>query len=123
MDATIALPDSQAATSATTTLFKELLLEGDYGSGMRGFNMKLKFSRGTGDNDTITIQIPDDGDLTEADQSPAGSTGAATGLDEQGAYLLEAPHPIDGSNPYEVSASMMFRNLKITVVDSEPMYP
>ena len=117
MDATIALPDSQAATSATTTLFKELLLEGDFGSGMRGFNIKLEFSRGT--NDTITIQIPDDGDGT----APTGSTGAATGLDEQGAYLLEAPHPIDGSNPYEVSASMMFRNLKITVVDSQLLYP
>ena len=121
MDATITLPDSQAATSTATTLFKELLLEGDYGSGMRGFNIELEFTRGT--NDTITIQIPDDGDLTEADQSPAGSTGAATGLDEQGAYLLEAPHPIDGSNPYEVSASMMFRNLKITVVDSQLLYP
>ena len=117
MDATIALPDSQAATSTATTLFKELLLEGDFGSGMRGFNIKLEFSRGT--NDTITIQIPDDGDGT----APTGSTGAATGLDEQGAYLLEAPHPIDGSNPYEVSASMMFRNLKITVVDSQLLYP
>ena len=121
MEATIALPDSQAATSTTTTLFKELLLEGDYGSGMRGFNIKLLFERGT--DDTITIQIPDDGDLTQADQSPSGSTGAATGLDEQGAYLLETPHPIDGSNPYEVSASLMFRNLKMTIVDSQMLYP
>jgi len=117
MEATIALPDSQAATSTTTTLFKELLLEGDYGSGMRGFNIKLLFTRGT--NDAITIQIPDDGDGT----APTGSTGAATGLDQQGAFITEAPHPIDGSNPYEVSASMMFRNLKITVLDNEPLYP
>ena len=117
MEATIALPDSIAATSTTATLFKELLLEGDYGSGMRGFNIKLLFDRGT--NDTITIQIPDDGDGT----APTGSTGAAVGLDQQGAYLLEAPHPIDGSNPYEVAASIMFRNLKITVVDSQLLYP
>ena len=88
---------------------------------MRGFNIKLLFERGT--DDTITIQIPDDGDLTQADQSPSGSTGAATGLDEQGAYLLETPHPIDGSNPYEVSASLMFRNLKMTIVDSQMLYP
>ena len=121
MDATIALPDSQAADSTTATLFKELLLEGDYGSGMRGFNIKLLFDRGT--NDTITIQIPDDTDLTEADQSPTGSTGAATGLDQQGAFILEAPHPIDGSNPYEVSASLMFRNLKMTILDSQMLYP
>jgi len=117
MEATIALPDSQAATSTTTTLFKELLLEGDYGSGMRGFNIKLLFTRGT--DDTITIQIPDDGDGT----APTGSTGAATGLDQQGAFLLETPHPIDGSNPYEVSASLMFRNLKMTIVDSQMLYP
>ena len=112
MDATIALPDTvNSATSDTTSLFKQLMLEGDYGAGMKGFNIQLVFTRGT--NDTITIDIPGDG----------ASTGAAVGLDQQGAYLLEAPHPIDGSNPYEVSASMMFRNLKITVVDSEPMYP
>ena len=117
MEATIALPDSQAATSTTTTLFKELLLEGDYGSGMRGFNIKLLFTRGT--NDTITIQIPDDGDGT----APTGSTGALPGLDQQGAYITEAPHPIDGSNPYEVSASLMFRNLKMTIVDSQMLYP
>ena len=109
MDATIALPDTvNSATSDTTSLFKQLMLEGDYGAGMKGFNIQLVFTRGT--NDTITIDIPGDG-------------AAAVGLDEQGAYLTEAPHPIDGSNPYEVSASMMFRNLKITVVDSEPMYP
>lgn len=109
MDATIALPDTvNSATSDTTSLFKQLMLEGDYGAGMKGFNIQLVFTRGT--NDTITIDVPDDG-------------AAAVGLDQQGAYLTEAPHPIDGSNPYEVSASMMFRNLKITVVDSEPMYP
>ena len=108
MDATIALPDSIAATADTSTLFKQLMLEGDYGAGMKGFNIQLVFTRGT--DDTITIDVPSDG-------------AAAVGLDEQGAYLTEAPHPIDGSNPYEVSASMMFRNLKVTVVDSEPMYP
>ena len=112
MDATIALPDTvNSATSDTTSLFKQLMMEGDYGAGMKGFNIQLVFTRGT--NDTITIDIPDDG----------ASTGAAVGLDEQGAYLTEAPHPIDGSNPYEVSASMMFRNLKITVVDNVPLYP
>jgi len=118
MEATIALPDSKvSATGDAATLFQELLMEGDYGSGMRGFNIKLVFDRGT--SDTITIQIPDDGDGS----APTDSTGAETGLDQQGAYLLEAPHPIDGSNPYEVSASLMFRNLKITIVDSQLLYP
>ena len=109
MSATIALPDSvNAATSDTTSLFKQLLLEGDYGAGMKGFNIQLVFTRVT--IDTITIYIPDDGT-------------AATGLNQQGAYLTEAPHSIDGSNPFEVSASLMFRNMKITVVDNVPLYP
>ncbi|MAH48608.1 hypothetical protein CMI37_22475 [Candidatus Pacearchaeota archaeon] len=109
MSATIVLPDTvNATTSDTTSLFKQLLMEGDYGAGMKGFNIQLVFSRGT--NDTITIDIPDDGT-------------AAVGLNQQGAYLTEAPHPIDGSNPLEVSASMMFRNMKITIVDSVPLYP
>ena len=117
MSATIALPDSIADTADTTTLFKQLMLEGDYGAGMRGFDIRLTFTRGA--NDTITIDIPDDGTAT----APSGSSGAETGLNSQGAYLTEAPHPIDGSNPFEVSASLMFRNMKIVVVDSEPMYP
>ena len=109
MSATIVLPDTvNATTSDTTSLFKQLLLEGDYGAGMKGFNIQLVFTRG--DNDTITIDIPDDGT-------------AAVGLNEQGAYLTGAPHPIDGSNPFEVSADMMFRNMKITIVDSVPLYP
>jgi len=117
MTATIALPDSIADTDDTTTLFKQLMLEGDYGAGMRGFNIRLLFTRGT--NDTIQIDIPDDG----TNVAPSASGGAAVGLNEQGAYLTEAPHAIDGSNPFEVSASLIFRSMKIVVIDSEPMYP
>ena len=118
MTATIALPDSAAAaTSNTTSLFKQLMSEGDYGAGMRGFDIRMTFTRGT--NDTITIDIPDDGTAT----APSGSSGAETGLNAQGAYLTEAPHPIDGSNPFEVSASLIFRSMKIVVVDNEPLYP
>ena len=118
MSATIVLPDTvNSTTSDTTSLFKQLLLEGDYGAGMRGFDIRLLFTRGT--SDTIQIDIPDDGVAT----APSGSSGAQPGLNEQGAYLVEAPHVIDGSNPFEVSASMMFRNMKITIVDSVPLYP
>ena len=60
MSATIALPDAlTSASTAARTLFTEMLLEGDYGSGKAGFNITLTFTRGT--NDTITITIPDDG--------------------------------------------------------------
>ena len=105
---TLALPDSQVATSSTTTLFKELLLEGDYGSGMEGFNITLVFTRGT--SDTITITIPDDGN-------------AETGGNAQGAFIRTAAHSITGDNPIQVDADILFRNLKIEVNDSLYYYP
>ena len=108
MSATIALPDALAASStAARTLFTELLLEGDYGSGKAGFDMSLVFTRGT--NDTITINIPD---------STAG-----TGGNNQGAFIRTAPHNFGEESPFQVEADILFRNMKITVVDSEHYYP
>ena len=114
MSVTVTLPDSQvAATSTSRTIFKELLLEGDYGtlhssSSMKGFAITLSFTRGT--NDSITITIPDDG--TEA-----------VGGGEQGAFIRSASHSITGDNPTQVDLDILFRNMKIQVRDSEPYYP
>ena len=106
---TLALPDSQAAAGTSgTTLFKEFLHEGDYGSGMRGFNIVLEFTRGT--DDKITITIPDDGT-------------AATGGNEQGAFFRSAPHGITADNPVQVDADILVRNAKIVVTDSLYYYP
>jgi len=134
MTATIALPDSEvSATGTTASLFKELMLEGDYGladgtnKGMKGFAIQLVFNKGavmTGIEGSaiatvehkMTIDIPTSGD-------PAAATAAATGLSTQGAFLTEAPHPIDGSNPLEVSASLIFRNMGITIIDNQGLYP
>jgi hypothetical protein len=102
---TLALPDSGAPDSATTRLFNELLWEGDYGpgsgTGMQGFNITLRFDRGT--NDYILITIPDDGV-------------AGTGGNNQGAFIRTAPHAVTGDNPMQVDADILFRNLKIDVV-------
>ena len=134
MSATIALPDSEAEDGTTATLFKELMLEGDYGladgtaAGMKGFAIQLVFNKGaklTGTEGTniaspdhkITIDIPTDGVIGGMDVA------AATGLNNQGAFLTEAPHPVDGSNPLEVSASLIFRNMGITIVDNVGLYP
>ena len=105
---TLALPDSQAATSSTTTLFKELLLEGDFGDGMEGFNITLTFTRGT--NDSITITIPEGG-------------AARAGGNTSGAFIRTATHNITGDNPVQVDADILFRNLKIEVNDSLYYYP
>ena len=135
MTATIALPDSEASLTGTTaSLFKELMLEGDYGladgtnKGMKGFAIQLVFNKGAvmtsitgvalaGVDHKMTIDIPTDGVVGGMDATPA------TGLNAQGAYLTEAPHPIDGSNPLEVSASLIFRNMGITIVDNQGLYP
>ena len=135
MTATIALPDSTASlTGDSSSLFKELMFEGDYGTpqgtgaGMKGFAIQLVFNKGAvmtgvtgasiaGVDHKMTIDIPTDATAGGMDLDPA------TGLNTQGAYLTEAPHPIDGSNPLEVSASLIFRNMGITIVDNVGLYP
>jgi len=113
LSVTLALPDTTPAlTDATTRLFNELLWEGDYGAGsgtgMQGFNLTLRFDRGAADS--IVITIPDDGT-------------AATGGNEQGAFIRTAPHAVTGDNPLQVDADVLFRNLKILVTDSVYYYP
>tara|TARA_B100001123_G_scaffold265901_2_gene296041 strand:+ start:1691 stop:3382 length:1692 start_codon:yes stop_codon:yes gene_type:complete len=110
---TLALPDAGLATTAARTLFNELLLEGDYGSGKTGFNVSITFTRGnvvTGFEDKMTITIPDDGT-------------SATGGNQQGAFIRSAPHDFGTDNPFQVDADILFRNLKIEVQDSEHYYP
>ena len=115
MSASIVLPDSVDGENADTgtgrRLFTELLLEGDYGtttSSMAGFAVTLTFTRGA--NDTITITIPDDGT-------------AAAGGGQQGAFIRSAPHAVSGDNPLQVDLDILFRNMKIKILDSEPFYP
>ena len=112
MSATLALPDSAAATGSDRTLFKELLLEGDYGTNTvpnhSGFDITLSFSRGT--NDSIVITIPSDGS-------------SAKGGNEQGAFITSATHNVGGSGILSVDASMIFRNMKIQIKDSNLLYP
>jgi hypothetical protein len=112
MSATLALPDSAAATGSDRTLFKELLLEGDYGTNTvpnhSGFDITLSFSRGT--NDSIVFTIPSDGS-------------SAKGGNEQGAFITSATHNIGGSGILAVDASMIFRNMKIQIKDSALLYP
>jgi len=111
---TLALPDTTTNVDTTTTLFKELLMEGDFGgAGMQGFNIELRFDRGT--NDYIIIRIPDDYTGT--------SGGAAVGGNEQGAFIRTAPHAVTGDNPLQVDADILFRNLIIEVKDATHYYP
>ena len=112
---TIASEDSAAGTSTAenaNALFKELILEGDYGTpsaaNKAGIDIVLTFERGT--NDKIVVTVPDDGS-------------AAKGLNQQGAFITSANHSIDGNNPIQADVSMIFRNMKIEVFDTLPVYP
>ena len=119
MAVTLALPDSQASTATATTLFKEFLSEADYsGNGIRGFNIELVFARSA--TDKITIRIPDDYD---GSTETGADSGAATGANEIGAILRGATHNITGDNPVQVDADILFRNLKIEVMDAIGYYP
>ena len=117
MSCTLALPDTTSASANTFTgttgaleIFKQLLLEGNYGdaAGAKGFAVQVVFTRGT--NDSITIDIPGDGS-------------AGTGINNQGAFITGAPHNITGDgSAMQVDVDMIFRDLKITVLDSTPSY-
>ena len=108
MTATIVLPDSISSTDTTRTLFKELLAEGDYTAGFTGFDIDLVFTRGT--NDTLTITVPSDGT-------------SAAGGNEQGAFIRSANTSVSTENPASTEVDILFRDLSIVVVDSEPVYP
>ena len=130
MTADVVLPDTGAAFTETdmataTSLFKELLLEGDYGTdiapNMKGFTVSLRFDRGTNDYIVIDIQGLDAGATSFG---TAGTpTAPASGGNNQGVFIRTAPHGITGDNPMQVSLDLMIRNLKVTIVDKIGVYP
>jgi len=129
MTATVTLPDASLGASElhdasnlktnATELFKQLLLEGDYGgstqaTSRKGFTCTLQFTRGT--NDYIYIDIPT--------SSTAGSPSSVTNaIDSQGMFINVAQHGITSDNPFQVDIDCIFRALKITIQDSVPVYP
>ena len=128
MSASVVLPDAEYAATTTavsalkdgaTELFKQLLLEGNYGgttstTTMTGFTASIKFERG--DNDYIVIDIP--GGTTA--ETPAT---AENKLNSQGIFINSASHGITGENPFQVDVDMIFGSLKIYVRDNVPVYP
>ena len=116
------LTSANSGQDSATELFKQLLLEGDYGAGggtvhRRGFTATLKFERGT--NDSITIDIP----TSTTAGAPAEGTDNTNQLNKQGIFINSAPHSVTTDNPFQVDLDMIFRSLKITIVDSVPVYP
>ena len=107
LSATLALPDSLAADASTRTLWKELILEGNYDAGLAGFDMSLAFTRGA--SDSITITLP--------------SASASDGFETQGGFIVRAPHAITEESPVQAEVEILVRNLSIVIVDSIGVYP
>jgi hypothetical protein len=111
MSVSIALPDAFSSSSNTRSLWKELILEGNYAglgntAALQGFNMSMVFTRGT--NDTITVTSP--------------SSNASTAFDSQGCFFSRATHNIDQESPLQVDGEIILRDLSLVVVDSIPVY-
>ena len=129
MTATVALPDSASATSTSlsgaTALFKELLLEGDYGTdadpNMKGFSASLEFTRGT--NDRIVIDMPGSIAGQAAFTSQGTAVNPAEGGNSQGLFIRTAPHSITGDNPLQTELDVLIRSLRVTIDDNIAVYP
>ena len=147
---TVALPDTQALGYSTnldsaTSLFNELLLEGRYteAGGHEGFDIELKFVRGTFTDpggttweDAMWIHVPGiDMSSTNELQGSDGDSGtlyvpgsnisqAVSGaVNRGGAFIRTAPHTITTEAPFQVALDMIARNMTIVVRDQEPYYP
>ena len=110
MSASIGLPDAAAATSTASTLFKELILEGNYTGAMVGFDVVMTFTRGT--NETITFTSP------SVAEGAAGSGGL-----NQGAFITSASHNLGTDALVSVDVEMLTRSLGIVIVDAIAIYP
>ena len=148
LTATVVLPDvSNNWTSNNdnaTALFRELLLEGNYGtesaSQVKGFTASLRFDRGTDDYFIIDIPNSQAGTLfntggTYADMggkpifANQGTPGASTnGLGDNsstgdvGLFIRSAPHNLTTDAPMQIDLDMFFKNLVIYVKDKESSY-
>ena len=150
MNCTLALPDTGENTTVgtpidkATSLFKELLLEGRYGStgGHAGFAINLKFVRDqfedasdTIQEDAIWIDIPginrsstedfagDETSVNGSDITPGDVNATTANVNTSGAFIRSAPHTISTEAPLQVAVDMIFRNMTIAIRDREPYYP
>ena len=111
MTAALAMQNSLPEDSTTRTMWKELILEGNYQpygavGRLQGFDMRMDFIKG---NHRITVESP-------------GST-IAPSLDSQGCFFRRATHNIEQEAPVQAEGEIVLRNLKVTVVDDIPVYP
>ena len=94
-------------------------MEGDKsgltGTSPEGLAFEIIMSRdGLGDAGTDYIKIEPD---------YASGSSPAYGLSKQGMFIQSAKYNLDGSSPIQADLDILLRSVKITVVDSNPIYP
>ena len=135
MTATVVLPDTEDAFGAgskvtATNLFRELLLEGDYGTtnatSIKGFTASLRFDRGV--DDYIIIDIPQSQAATGRGKplfanagTPATNHGSTVTTDV-GLFIRSAAHNLTADAPLQVELDTFFKNMVIYIKDNEPSY-
>jgi len=127
-------PNSRAADAVATGLFRELLLEGDYGKPnatiLRGFTATLRFDRGV--DDYILIDIPQSQESLykgkprfEYSGDPESTVLANYGdstTQDVGLFIRSAPHVLATDAPLQIELDMFFKNMVIYIKDTEPSY-
>ena len=136
LTATVVLPDVSdnfaSSRDNATALFRELLLEGNYGtdsvSAVKGFTASLRFDRGT--DDYFIIDIPNsqaatgEGKPLFANEGShgVGSKGDNSATGDVGLFIRSAPHNLTTDAPMQIDLDMFFKNLVIYVKDKESSY-
>ena len=121
MTAALAMQDSLPGDSTTRTMWKELILEGNYEAfgavgKLQGFEMKMEFIKG---NHKITIESPG----TIANPISTTNQYPSPRLDSQGCFFRRATHNIEQEAPVQAEGEIVLRNLGVTVTDNIPVYP
>ena len=116
MEDTIAAA-TDATTDAIRTIWKELILEGNYkGYGQsgqpQGFTVEMQFTRGP--NDHIKIVSPHKANVLDT---------PGTAFESQGCFFRRATHTLGEESPIQIDGEIILRNLGITVVDKIATYP
>ena len=106
-----------------SSVFKELLMEGDkdnglIGSSPEGLAFEIFFSRDSLTEDGGSIDY-----IKIENGYVSGTTSPAFGLSKQGMFIQAAKYNLDGSSPIQADLDIILRSVQITVVDKMPIYP
>ena len=135
MTMTVVEPTSRemnVATASTSyelgsqSVFKQMLMEGDAGGlesmTPEGLSFDIAFTRDDKSVAGVSAAYQST-DYIRIEPAYASGTSPAFGLSKQGMFITSAKYNLDGSSPIQADLDMILRSVKITVVDTTPIYP